>query len=293
MPYFSIIVPCYNSEATLTATLDSLVAQTFQNWEAIIIDNGSTDRSPTLLRDRAARDPRFIVVSNPGQGPSAARNHAAFAVARGRIIAFCDADDIWSSEKLSQLHRFYLNNSAEGAYGQVAFFDACPRDVRRHSTVRRDPLTVSALLRDNPVCTLSNLSLRRDAFVATGGFDEEMIQNADLDFLVRMIDAGARIQGIDALQVWYRRSRTGLTSDLVAECRSRAQVLASAERLGYRACARAEARHLRRLAERALRVGAGPVHAIRLGLAGLARNPAAFVSPPARARRSAPNPAYA
>ena len=87
MPYFSIIVPCYNSEATLTATLDSLVAQTFQNWEAIIIDNGSTDRSPTLLRDRAARDPRFIVVSNPGQGPSAARNHAAFAVARGRIIA--------------------------------------------------------------------------------------------------------------------------------------------------------------------------------------------------------------
>lgn len=288
MPYFSIIVPCRNSEATLTATLDSLAAQTFQNWEAIFVDGGSTDRSLALLQDRAARDPRIVIVSNPGQGPSAARNHAAFTVARGRIIAFCDADDIWSAEKLSQLHRFYLQNrAADGAYGQVAFFDETPHDIRRQSQVGKGALTVPTLLQDNPVCTLSNLSMRRDAFVAAGGFDEAMVQNADLDFLVRMIDGGAEIRGIADLQVWYRRTRSGLTSDLRAERTSRAQVLATAERLGYRTSDRAEARHLRRLARRALRVGAGPVRAMRLSLAGLVLDPAGFISAPADARPAA------
>ena len=289
MPYFSIIVPCYNSEATLTATLDSLAAQTFQNWEAILVDNGSTDCSLRLLQDRAARDPRIVVVSNPGQGPSAARNHAAFAVARGRILAFCDADDIWSPEKLWDLHRFYLKNSADGAYGRVAFFDQTPRQVRRSSTVGQGALTVPAVLHDNPVCTLSNLSMRRDAFVEAGGFDEAMVQNADLDFLVRLVGGGAEIRGIDSLHVWYRRTRTGLTANLTAERQSRAQVLATAARMGYAPSPRAEARHLRRLARRALRVGAGPLRALRLGLAGLAESPTGFLS----ADAPRPVPAYA
>ena len=291
MPYFSIIVPCRNSEATLTATLDSLAAQTFQNWEAIFVDNGSTDRSLRLLQDRAARDPRIVVVSNPGSGPSAARNHAAFTVARGKIIAFCDADDMWSPDKLWDLHRFYLKTPVDGAYGRVAFFDKTPHDIRRTSQVGTGSLTVQQLLHGNPVCTLSNLSMRRAAFVKAGGFDETLALNADLDFLVRMIDGGARIEGLDALHVWYRRTRTGLSANLVAERQSRAQVLATARRLGYVPSPRAEARHLRRLARRAIRIGAGPIRAARLGLAGLAQSPAGFLSADSSAAR--PNPAFA
>lgn len=289
MPFFSIILPCLNAEQTLTATLDSLAAQTFQNWEAVFVDSGSTDRTLQMLQDRAACDHRIVIVSNPGQGPSAARNHGANSVARGQIIAFCDADDIWSSDKLWQLHRFFITSASDGAYGQVAFFDDKPSDVRRTSSVLFGALTVPALLRDNPVCTLSNLSMRRDAFRATGGFDETMVQNADLDFLVRSVDAGADIQGLDMLQVWYRRSRTGLTANLMAERQSRQQALATARRLGYRPSAYAEAQHLRRLASRALRIGAGPVKAMKLAAAGLAESPQGFLAQPAKA----PNPAFA
>ena len=226
-------------------------------------------------------------MSNPGVGPSAARNHGAASVARGKIVAFCDADDIWSPEKLWQLHRFFISSKADGAYGQVAYFDQSPSTVRRTSTVLNGALTVPALLRDNPVCTLSNLAMRRDVFRASGGFDEGMVQHADLDFLVRVVDGGAEIQGIDTLQVWYRRSRTGLTANLIAERQGRVQALATAKRLGYLPCAHAEAQHLRRLASRALRIGAGPVKAMKLAAAGLAESPQGFLSQPAKAAHPA------
>ncbi|MAC76991.1 MAG: hypothetical protein CML66_02905 [Rhodobacteraceae bacterium] len=200
-PFFSVIVTCLNAADRLAATLDSLAAQGFANWEAIVVDTGSTDASLALLHDRAARDPRIAVVRAPRQNRSAARNLGALTHARGRILAFCDADGGASFDHLGQLHRFYLETRADGTCGPVAGFDEHPRDPRRVPTPR-------PFLKSSPASAMSHLSVRRDAFIDAGGFDEGMDQDAELDVVIRMIAAGASIRGLTALQVRVLRPKT-------------------------------------------------------------------------------------
>ena len=89
---FSIIIPVYNVARYLRECLDSVLAQTFGDWEAICVDDGSTDGSAVILDEYAAKDARFRVIHQANAGVSAARN-AALDAAKGEIVCFCDADD--------------------------------------------------------------------------------------------------------------------------------------------------------------------------------------------------------
>ena len=99
MPFFSIIIPVYNVAPYLRECLDSVLAQTFTDWEAICVDDGSTDGSGTILDEYAAKDSRFRVFHQSNAGVSAARN-TALDVAQGEWIGFLDADDIWRADLL-------------------------------------------------------------------------------------------------------------------------------------------------------------------------------------------------
>ncbi|HUN86802.1 MAG TPA: glycosyltransferase family 2 protein [Terracidiphilus sp.] len=101
MPLVSIITPVYNAARWLPETLASVRGQTFANWEQILVDDGSTDDSAALVEAATRTDSRFRLMRmlNNG-GPSAARNLAIDA-ARGRFIAFLDADDLWLPKKLA------------------------------------------------------------------------------------------------------------------------------------------------------------------------------------------------
>lgn len=97
MPEITFIVPVYNAEAYLEAALDSLRHQTFPDWEAILVDDGSTDSSAQLCDSAAAQDPRFRVIHQKNQGVGAARN-AGLEAATGAYIHFLDADDTLAPE---------------------------------------------------------------------------------------------------------------------------------------------------------------------------------------------------
>lgn len=99
-PKFSIIIPVYNVEPYLRECLDSVLAQTFADWEAICVDDGSTDGSGAILDEYAAKDPRFRVLHQKNAGVGQARN-AGLEVAKGTWIGFLDADDVWHCEFLS------------------------------------------------------------------------------------------------------------------------------------------------------------------------------------------------
>jgi teichuronic acid biosynthesis glycosyltransferase TuaG len=102
MPLVSIITPVYNATRWLPETLDTVRAQTLTDWEQILVDDGSTDNSFAIIEAAAREDSRFRLLSTPRNGgPSAARNFALEA-ARGRFIAFLDADDLWLPEKLAR-----------------------------------------------------------------------------------------------------------------------------------------------------------------------------------------------
>jgi glycosyltransferase involved in cell wall biosynthesis len=91
-PTISAIIPARNAAETLEQTLDSLLAQSVVGWEALIIDDGSTDATGEIIARYVARDPRFVALSGPERGVAAARN-VGIAAARGAWLHFLDADD--------------------------------------------------------------------------------------------------------------------------------------------------------------------------------------------------------
>ncbi|WP_460272159.1 glycosyltransferase family 2 protein [Celeribacter sp. ULVN23_4] len=282
MPVFSIVIPVYNAAETLPATVAALKAQTITDWEAILVEDGSNDASWPVAQELSHSDARLKLVRNPGKGPSAARNHGALKLATGKIIAFCDADDIWLPTKLQDVARCLLEEGVVATFGRIGFFREDISHVRTWSRVPEDDVTVPMLMGENPVCTLSNLSLRREFFADLGGFREDMVHNEDLEFLIRLSGHGYRLKGIDADHVLYRLSPHGLSANLEAMRAGREKALSSAARFGYRPDPGAEAVHLRYLARRALRIGASAKVARALVIEGCRLDARAFLLPARR-----------
>lgn len=279
MTKFSIIIPCFNVEATILQTLASLTSQCFTNWEAICVDDGSTDATCPLIQAAARHDSRIGLICNSGKGPSSARNLGALHYADGDVIAFCDADDLWLPTKLCELADTFADHSIDGAFGQIGFFKNSPSDSSVFSTVPQDDLSIEMLLGENPVCTMSNISVRLSAFVRTDGFDPEIVHNEDLEWLVRLVGDGAKVVGLPSLQTWYRTSIGGLSTDLAAMEAGRTFALKSAARFGVQPCGKSHAIHHRYLARRALRLGASRTEALRHAVTGIAHSPVGFLTP--------------
>lgn len=112
----SIIMPSYNVSRFISESIESVMAQTHDNWELIICDDGSTDDSATIAHDYAARDSRILVVNNKyKKGAPGARN-SCLDVAEGRYIAFLDSDDLWLPSKLALQIEFMISNRYSFVY---------------------------------------------------------------------------------------------------------------------------------------------------------------------------------
>ena len=101
MAKISVIIPVYNAERYIRFALDSLVGQTFKDWEAVVIDDGSNDGSAAICDEYAARDDRFRVIHTENKGVSEARN-LGIELAKGDYIGFLDSDD-WLGENTYEL----------------------------------------------------------------------------------------------------------------------------------------------------------------------------------------------
>lgn len=99
-PVVSVVIPVFNAGETLAATVASVQAQTLEDWEALLIDDGSRDDSAAIMARLAATDPRIRCLATAGQQGAGPARNAGIAAAHGRFIAFLDADDQWHPEKL-------------------------------------------------------------------------------------------------------------------------------------------------------------------------------------------------
>src|SRR3954469_12256948 len=102
MPEVSVVIPAYNAAQTVGAAVDSVLAQTFGDFELIVVDDGSRDDTAEVVRAR--KDPRVNCVRTENGGVSAARNRG-LDLAAGSLVAFLDADDAWQPAKLERQHR--------------------------------------------------------------------------------------------------------------------------------------------------------------------------------------------
>jgi len=190
MPKVSVVMPVYNGERFLRQSLESVFAQTFQDFETLCVDDGSTDRSAAILQEYGTKI-RLIRQRNAGQ--SAARN-AGVALANGRYIAFLDQDDLWYSSKLM---------------GQVAALEANPRVILVHcdfdridekgqmvqegaGTSERASALASpmGLLIGEALIFPSAMMIRKDAYERSGGFDSELQGFEDFDLIARLKQQG-------------------------------------------------------------------------------------------------------
>ncbi len=278
MPAFSIVIPCYNCADTIEETLASIQAQSLSDWEVICIDDGSSDRTVAVLEQLAKQDVRLRVIRQVNAGPSRARNVGVLA-AKADVVAFLDADDLWLPNKLASVEQVFQENpNADAVFGRIAFFkDTLVKDATT-STVRPGRADLSDFLGENPACTLSNLSVKRAAFAASGGFDETMRFSEDLEWCVRGITQGLSVYATDDLHVRYRASENGLSADLQAMHTGWQRAVSAARRaLSERDMAAAEATHLRYLARRALRMRTSSKVGLSLALKGMRLAPTAFL----------------
>src|SRR3990172_9874024 len=123
-PTVSVVIPTYNRVALLPRALDSVVAQTFTDWEIVLVDDGSTDATSQLAADYARRlDDRFLYLEQQNNGCGKARNRGIDA-SRGRFVAFLDSDDEFAPTKLQrQLALFELRPELGFVYSDFAFVD--------------------------------------------------------------------------------------------------------------------------------------------------------------------------
>ncbi|MBW8638921.1 glycosyltransferase [Hoeflea sp. WL0058] len=287
MPLFSVIMPCWNAQKTIADTIESVLCQSFGDFELIIVDDGSTDDTSNIVARYASVDRRVRVVELENGGPSRARNIAAFVYATGSLLAFLDSDDIWAPEKLLRMaETFRRRGAADAVYARIAFFRNTIDVVETESTPMGGPLTAGDLIRENAVCTMSNIVVRADIFEQSGGFDTSLKYGEDMEWLIRLVGQGARIEAVDERLVYYRACDHGLSADLSSmEANWKASVataLAHDPRIGASDVRKAEAVHLRYLARRALRLKTPPLAALGLALRGAGRSPSAFFENPRR-----------
>ena len=259
-PLFTVVMPCFRAAATIGAAIASVLGQSEARLELIVVDDGSPDDSVAAALAAIGGDPRGRVIRQSNAGPSAARNRGV-AAGSGAFIAFLDADDRWSTDCLARHRAHFAAEAGLGlSFGRVRFFDAAMAIPGRISAHHARPDLAMALA-ENPLCSTSNMVVRRDAFAALGGFDCDLRHAEDQEFVVRMLARTPWIvAGIDAELVHYRTSPGGLSADLGAMARGWQAMLERAR--GYAdpaALAKAEpaarARFCRYLARRALRTG--------------------------------------
>lgn len=212
-PLISVIVPVYNAEATLLETIDSIRHQTCSDFELIVIDDGSTDR--TLARVQSIRDPRVRLFTCSNQGLAASRNRG-IEWSSGDFISFIDADDMWTPDKLElQLDALRRCPGAALAYSWTAFVDLDGRFLFAKEPSRFEGDVYVDLLRNcNFVASGSNILVRRSCAVAVGGFDATLEAAHDWDFCLR-IAARWPFAVVPRYQILYRISEGAMSANAV------------------------------------------------------------------------------
>ncbi len=174
-PTVSVIVPTYNDAVRLPRAVASMTAQTFTDWELIIVDDGSTDATRSVAEAMADGDPRIRAISIAHAGPGAARN-VAIASARGRWIALLDSDDYAAPERLERQLAFAAAHPSVGLIGSHARRVAS--NGRAWGTWAPGPQTIEAFRGKRDAGELvyfvhSSVLVRRELMVAVGGYPED------------------------------------------------------------------------------------------------------------------------
>ena len=222
-PLVSIVIPAFNCAEYVRATLDSILAQSYSNWEVVFVNDGSTDETPTVLEELAKCDKRIKVIHQLNGKQGKARNNG-IRNSEGEWIAFLDADDIWPENKLKLQLEKTLTAQVDMSFTNG--FICLENDMTRRDTffgvedsIYKGNDGVQKFHLQNRVPT-STVLVKKEVILAVGMFPEQVeIQNCE-DYLLwtSLVDEGFVLMGISEPLLYYRvhvESSTGVELKLL------------------------------------------------------------------------------
>ncbi len=212
----SIIVPCYNQAEYLSFTLESVENQSFENWECVIVNDGSVDETESVANIWCAKDKRFKYIAQENKGLSAARN-AGIRVAEGKYILPLDSDDLIHREFLEAAYNILdVDNELSIVYSNVQLFGESDEKWQD------DQFELTEFMYRNLIpCTAL---FRKENWVEAGGYNSNMRKGfEDWDFWMSIIERGGKVYKINRLLFFYRQRANSMakkiTGDVTAELR--------------------------------------------------------------------------
>ena len=208
MTAISVVIPAYNAERTILETLASVQQQTYSDFELIVINDGSTDRTLELVN--TVKDPRLKIFSYENGGISVTRNRG-ISHSSGKFISFLDADDLWTKDKLElQIAALQQHPEAGVAYSWTCYMSENGETFHPGESLFFEGNVYSHLLVANFLANGSNPLICKQAIDSVKGFDTELISSEDWDFYLRLAVRWPFVV-IPKTQVLYRRSLGGLS----------------------------------------------------------------------------------
>jgi teichuronic acid biosynthesis glycosyltransferase TuaG len=209
VPRVSVIVPAYNSSATIGAAIGSVLAGAYEDFELIVCDDASTD--DTIQAIERIEDQRLRLVRSPENGgPATARNHA-LRHAAGELVAFLDADDRWLPGFLAEQVALYDREAPVGIVSCDAWLvDEDDKRVGRHSDVVGTGTDLTAMLRANRVFV--SALCPRAVIEEAGGFSPECFGSEDHDLWLRILENGHRLVHNPEPLALYAAAVAGISS---------------------------------------------------------------------------------
>jgi glycosyltransferase involved in cell wall biosynthesis len=206
LPVVSVVIPAYNAATYIAATLDSVLAQSFVEYEIIVVNDGSPD-TPAFERALQPYAGRIRYIRQENGGPSSARN-AAIRVARGKYLAFLDSDDTWLPRHLQkQVEALAATPSLQMMYANGIYLQgATPVGILFDSSPQSLPVDLDCLLHERSTIITSSAVVSRDAVLRAGLFDEQLRRCEDYDLWLRLAQSGALISFTRNLQIRHRQS---------------------------------------------------------------------------------------
>lgn len=236
MPKATIVVPAYNVQSTIAETLKSLLAQTFEDLEIIVVDDGSTDRTAEIVHQFRSPRLRFIIQKNRGL---AGAHNSGIAASDSPYIGFCDADDLWVPEKLSR-HFVHLDANPDVgiSFSGSELIDMNSRPTGLAQRPRLSQIDAAYVLKRNPIGNGSAPVMRREALNCLRHrgpdpddrdwwFDETYRQSDDIEGWTRFaVLSDFKIEGVPGLLTQYRINPHGLSANVDQQLQTWERMLA-------------------------------------------------------------------
>lgn len=211
----SIIMAAYNAEKTINAAVRSVIKQTYQYWELIVINDCSTDSTSEIISSMAAENKRIRIINNEkNRGVSVSRKKGAEA-ALGQWIAILDSDDLWAEDKLEKQIKYAQKKDAELVFTGSAFIDSDGNAIGWYLHVPPE-INYRKLLKQNVVSN-SSVLVKKELYLKHYALGDNM--HEDFAVWLSITNNGVTAYGIDEPLLIYRVSRSSKSGDKLKAAR--------------------------------------------------------------------------